>query len=102
MPNVERQEAQRLWEGLVVEFSSSGMSGPQWCAKRGYKLRQLRYWQHKLKTADALASGPQWLAVPAETLPTAPILTIQVAGARIDVGSDFNPLLLRAVVEALV
>lgn len=102
MTNAERQEARRLWEGLVVEFRSSEMSGPQWCAKRGYKLRQLRYWQHKLKTADASASGPQWLAVPAELVPTATSLTIQVAGARIDVGPDFNPELLHAVVRALV
>ena len=55
----EREAAHRLWERLVVEFRASGQSGPRWCADRGYKLRQLRYWQHKLKTTDAPASGPQ-------------------------------------------
>ena len=102
MMKEEREAAHRLWERLVVEFRASGQSGPRWCADRGYKLRQLRYWQHKLKTADASASGPQWLAVPAELVPTATSLTIQVAGARIDVGPDFNPELLHAVVRALV
>lgn len=57
MTKVEQEESRRLWEARVADFRASGLSGPQWCAAHGFKLRQLRYWQHKLKTPDASASG---------------------------------------------
>ncbi len=98
--NQERDELRRLWAGLVEEFRASGLSGPKWCARRGYKVRQLHYWLHKFQTTDAVASEPAWLTVPLATDTVAEeTLVVRVGHVMIDVRPGFNPDLLRAVVR---
>jgi hypothetical protein len=99
--NQERDALRRLWAGLVEEFRASGLSGPKWCAQRGYKVRQLHYWLHKFPATDAVASEPAWLAVPmaTDTMGAEESLVVRVGPVIIDVRPGFNPDLLRAVVR---
>ncbi len=102
MTQAELDIVRKQWEARVADFRASGLSGAQWCRDHGLPPRQLHYWLQKFRITDASASDATWLAVPVHPLPVVSEITIQVAGARIDVGPDFDPDLLRAVVRALV
>lgn len=101
MTKSEREAAQHQWEGLVADFRASGLSGPRWCAQKGFKLRQLRYWVGKFRAADPHGSATTWVAVtpPVAIAPSGLTIRIGVAEMRVDPGCD--PALLEAVIRAL-
>ena len=101
MTKIEREAAQRQWEGLVANFRASGLSGPQWCEQRGWKLRQLRYWVAKFKRTHRVGSDPTWVALTDPVVASGAGLTIRIGAAEMIVEAGFDPALLQAVVRTL-
>lgn len=119
-----------LWRQRFEEASASGMSTKAWCLAHGFSVHQYYYWKRRFQELDAIAcvetlsndpsarthsicnsapigsqsTKPGWVRVaPSKTVssPAARNLTIRISGAEIEVGLDFDPSLLRAVVAAL-
>ncbi len=95
-----------VWRRLLDNFTPGEMTVREWCDREGVSLHQYYYWRRKLAAANTGKSqNGQWLAVkvldPTPNPPTPSKLTVQIAGAAIDLQPGFDPALLRAVVEAL-
>jgi hypothetical protein len=105
-----------LWRKLLSSIAPGEMTVRQWCDRQGVSLHQYYYWRRRIaavadeKTAEAKPSSRNarvqpWLAVevvePMAAPATSEKLTLQIAGAAIDLQPGFDPSLLRAVVRAL-
>ena len=102
MMTQQTAELADMWRLRVQEFRASGLSGPQWCAPRGFKVRQLHYWNRKFRAADAEAPVAEWITVPPTAASAdADALQVTVGQAVITVPSGFSPALLQSVVRAL-
>lgn len=103
MTQRERDLLQQQWEPRVQAFRASGLSGPQWCAQSGFKLRQLHYWNRKLRPSDADASETTWVALSTSTPPVSghETLLVTVGAATVAVPLGFNTTLLQTLVRAL-
>jgi hypothetical protein len=89
MTTPESATLQQVWSARVQEFRASGLSGPQWCQPRGLKVKQLHYWNRKVRTADASASDTTWIAVNTPSAPDA-VLMVSVGLATIAVRPGFD------------
>ena len=99
MSKTSREANRAAWAEKVAEFNRSGLSVPKWCAARGVKDHQLRYWLKKLGTPAPAQTDVQWL--PLEYYEPEPALTVKMGPAVIEVRDGFDPRLLIAVVRTL-
>jgi hypothetical protein len=99
-------ENREVWRKRIDDLARSGLTVAKWCELNGTTPRQYGYWRKKLGSAAKQRTAPaKWVAVaiaePAPS-PTSPSgLTVRIAGAEIPLQPGFDPVLLRAVVEAL-
>lgn len=100
----ERAGLAEVWKTRVQEFRASGLSGPEWCARQGLKVKQLHYWKRKFQTPDADASDTTWVVMD-EAGTTAnrsgAAMLVTVGPATIAVPPGFDPQLLQHLVRAL-
>jgi hypothetical protein len=113
-----KHRSAQSWADHILACDSGEVSVTQYCLLHGLPRRGFTRWRRRLElaghsepaaTLTPLSDG-RWLrvesdlhevlAVPKSAGERAP-LTIRIAGAQIDVCSDFDPVLLRAVVLAL-
>ncbi len=103
-----------LWSERLAECRRSGLTAVEYCRRNSIHIKSYYYWKLRLAASDATipageltlsgAAPTAWLCIePSSSASPCPraSLTIRVSGAEIEVGTDFNPGLLRAVVEAL-
>jgi len=101
-----------LWRERMSACKSSGLSVTEYCRQNGLRARGYYYWKLRLAKTDDCTSAPTsssdpnstWLCVETETVQPASqrqSLTVKICGAEIEVGPDFNAVLLRSVVHAL-
>jgi len=101
-----------MWRGRMAACEASGLPVTEYCRQNGVQKSGYYYWKRRLARRDnnvavlvpANTPTADWLCLE----PNAPVvvcrqqtLTIKVCGAQIEVGADFNPALLRSVVQAL-
>ena len=110
----------RFWQQQLSACSQSGLTAADFCRQNNLPRKSFYYWRRRLACSAAsscnslVAAGSgavnesseaqSWLLVEATDLPTRcrrSSLTVQVSCAQIEVGDDFSPALLRAVVLAL-
>lgn len=92
-----------IWRERLDDCVRSGLSVKAWCASYGIPIQQYYYWRSRI---NQNAGTDLWLAVdvlePAQQRPAATGgLSIRIADALIEVQPNFDPDLLRAVVQAL-
>ena len=99
----ERTGLAEIWKTRVQEFRASGLSGPEWSARQGLKVKQLHYWNRKFRATDAEASDTTWVVM--EQARTSEgseaALLVTVGPATITVRPGFDPALLQHLVRAL-
>jgi hypothetical protein len=100
-----REALAQEWRDRLEDFAQSEMTVQQWCDFNALPVHQYHYWRRRLAAPKTEHSHhPTWMAlsvVETQPLPTAPGLTLRIAGAEIEVTPGFDPSLLRAVVGAL-
>jgi len=96
------------WVNRVREWQASGRTAPDYARGRGFAPSTLVWWSSRLRSGalgDAVASTTSGSTVRMARVvrvpPSAGTLRVTVGGAGIEVGSGFDPALLREVVEAL-
>jgi len=106
-----------VWAQRVADQRASGLSAAAWCREHGINQPSLHYWHKQLPQAaeDATVCGPQWLAVAMDKLTGAQDrdfdiatwgapangLTLRIGHVSIDIAPDFDPHLLRNVLDVL-
>jgi len=111
MLNVSKVE---LWRDHHASCARSGLTVREYCERNSLCTKSYYYWKRRLACTAAVGApaepgdlaGPSssWLRLkPVSCLPVdrSQSLTVKISGAEIEVGPDFNPALLRCVVEAL-
>lgn len=102
----DREILAQQWRERLDDFAASQRSVPDWCDFNRVTPDRYDYWRRRwAHTKEPQPQKPCFMAVdlvdtPAVAAAPRP-LTLQIAGARIEVSEDFNPALLRAVVAAL-
>jgi transposase-like protein len=102
-------DLEALWRDRFLSVEQSGTSAKQWCNDNGISASLFYYWKHQLTRVriDNGISEVDWLpAVINEPNITnvkanQDTTTLSIAGATIEIGSGFNPSLLRHIVPAL-
>lgn len=113
-------ERTKLWQRRVEDFMTGGLTVEAWCKANGVGKSTLYKWKKKLAgvISPEPASAPaqtqtKWLqVVPANVLalPARPEAThkrgssslqIKIAGMIVEVHRDFDPLLLKQVIEVV-
>jgi hypothetical protein len=100
-----REALAQEWRDRLEDFALSEMTVQQWCDFNAIPVHQYYYWRRRLANPKTDHNPPPtWMALsvlePAP-LPTAPALTLRIAGAEIQITPGFDSQLLRAVVGAL-
>jgi hypothetical protein len=98
------QDRRDLWRARIAAAAAHSRSARAWCFENGVRPRQLYYWRSHLKELSCDPQECEWLPVQVTDPPAAPAsdcITLKIAGAEIDLRCDFNPSLLRLVVNAL-
>jgi hypothetical protein len=110
-----------LWRRLLRSFVPGELTVRQWCEQQGVTEHQYFYWRRRVaaaadeETAEGGTSSPHtqvqpWLAVavvePAPAPTASGVRNVRITleaypGAAIELQPDFDPVLLRAVVQAL-
>ena len=112
MSGAEARSRERLWRGRVKAWEASGQSAPRFAAEKGFSPSSLLYWRRRLRetaparTAKSRSSGPSLVqVVPRGTVPAPSGLgtgiVVEVGGASIRIGRQFDAGLLNEVVKAL-
>jgi hypothetical protein len=100
-----REALAQEWRDRLEDFAHSEMTVQQWCDFNALPVHQYYYWRRRLATPKTDHNAlPTWMAlsvIEPAPLPTAPALTLHIAGAEIQITPGFDPSLLRAVVGAL-
>jgi len=101
-----REELAQEWRERLDDFAQANATVADWCYYNHVSVPQYYYWKRRLAdNPPQAAQKPGFL--PVEVVETAPIptaatgVTVRIAGAAIEVTTDFNPATLRAVVVAL-
>jgi hypothetical protein len=114
MSNPELLES---WRERLLDFSQSEMTVQAWCDFSRVSLHQYYYWRRRIASIDARnhTTGPsadqrQFSSSPVSNRSFVPVsilsessgsITVQIAGASIELQAGFDPALLRSVVFAL-
>lgn len=94
-----REEQKALWQRRLAEQTASGLSAWAWCAREGLSYAGLLRWRKRL--GERGRQAPLTLVRLDEGTQSGRGLTLQVGAVRIDVGRDFDAVLLRRVVDVL-
>jgi len=106
---MSRQTLQKLWRKRLDDCAGSGRTVVDWCHYNKIGVHQFYYWKRRL-ASQSPPPAPHPTLIPLGILdppPTPPLpaetasLTLRIAGVAIQVNHGFDPLLLRAVVDAL-
>jgi hypothetical protein len=103
------KETEAKWSERVREWRASGQTAERFAEGRGFKGSTLRFWASSLRRVgqpEAVTVSP-----PAVTMArvvrrttrtsTEASIVVQVGAARVSVQPDFDPTLLRKVIEAI-
>jgi hypothetical protein len=109
----------RFWQEQLSACRESDLTVADFCRLNNLPRKSYYYWKRRLACSPATpcelavprsstgGESPEaqgWLFIEAAALPTPcrrSTLTIRVSGAEIEVDDDFDPTLLRSVVQAL-
>lgn len=98
-----------MWIKRVAAWRASGQTAAEYCERHGLGLSALRYWaQRARREAGATAAAPPVRLARvvrtrpiAELAPVAPVVVIEVGGARVSVARGFDRATLATVLEVL-
>jgi hypothetical protein len=96
-------ERRSFWQEHLAQWHASGMTQVAYCRQQGLKLAQFGYWKKRLLTARAPDTAPtagDFIAVQM-TSAGAPLAVVLNARLRVEVYPGFDPVTLRAVIQAL-
>jgi hypothetical protein len=93
-----RQRSEDEQRREVEGWRASGQSGEAYAKARGYSHSSLTNWAAKFRR---IADGRELQMVRLEVERRPVNMVVEVGGARIVVGTGFDPALLRSVVAAL-
>lgn len=120
---MSQRQVFELWRVRVRACQESDLKVTDFCKQLGISVKSYYYWKLRIdKHPFALEEGPQdiaptdisaisapidvpqWVKYSPEataTSSTAKHLTVRVSGVEIDVPSDFNPTLLRSIIQTI-
>jgi hypothetical protein len=99
-----RMADQSKWATVVAEWRASGESALEYCRKRELSVHSLRYWSHRLNAASRSEQpgGLRLARVVREgTASSMSEIVLERSGVRVTVGTGFDRVTLRAVLEVL-
>jgi hypothetical protein len=96
-------ERRSFWQEHFTQWRASGMSQVAYCRQQGLRLAQFGYWKKRLLTAQAPATMPAATGFIAVHMASAgATLTVVLNDPlRVEVQPGFDPVTLRAVIQAL-
>jgi hypothetical protein len=96
-------ERRTFWREHLAQWHASGMTQVAYCRQHGLTLAQFGYWKKRLLTSrapDVAPTAADFIAVQM-TSAGAPLAVVLNARLRVEVQPGFDPVTLRAVVQAL-
>jgi hypothetical protein len=102
-----KEQRRHEWTVRIADYKASGLTMSAWCTTQHFSLHKLKYWIRQLKddSPSAVTTSPaRWvpLSVTDQSLAiSASSLVVRVGQASIELRADFDPHLLRKIVQAL-
>ena len=99
----DRSAKRQFWQQHIEEWRGSGISQAAYCRHHDLKPHQFTYWKNRLSESDA---GVSFVQLPvANTLPVVSgcvkVSLFTCNGYRIDIGTGFDPLMLKQLVQTV-
>ena len=100
-----RKERAAYWRGLVAEQADSGLSAPAFCQEHQINLPQFYRWRRRFRTKQPTSASAGFVELVAcsqhGNYPGSGIRICLSDGLSIEVERGFDPVTLRAVIEAI-
>jgi hypothetical protein len=100
-----------IWRDRLAACRENELSVSEYCQQYGLATRRFYYWKLRIAKLDEglavkdkpIAPSDKWLCIEPEpaVAPHRDFVVVKIAGAEIEIGTGFNPTLLRSVVKAL-
>lgn len=101
----DRDKRHQDWTARVADYKASGLTMSAWSAANRCSKESLKYWLRKLKNSSPVPSPTATnllpLSVANPPVPNASPIIVRIGQASIELHADFNPHLLRKIVQAL-
>lgn len=97
------QERRSFWQDHLAQWHASGMTQVAYCRQHGLHRDQFGYWKKRLLAVRApatAATATGFIAVRMASA-SAPVTVVLNHHLRVEVHPGFDPVTLRAVVQAL-
>lgn len=95
-------ERRSFWQGHLVQWQASGLSQVAYCRQQGLKVAQFGYWKKRLLAGQPPDTASAAGFIPLQMASAGATLTIVLNNSlRVEVHPGFDPVTLRAVVQAL-
>lgn len=96
------QERRAFWQGHLVQWQASGLSQVTYCCQQGLKVAQFGYWKKRLLAGQTPDTAPAAGFIALQMASASATLTVVLNNSlRVEVHPGFDPVMLRAVVQAL-
>ena len=94
------------WRRRVEDWSGSGLSQAEYCRRSGIPLSTFQYWKRRLGSQiGADERSIVEVPIPATSQPVLsdpkPFMLHVASGCRIEVGGDFDPVILKKLIVTL-
>ena len=94
------QERRAFWQEHLAQWQASGMTQVAYCRQHGLHRDQFGYWKKRLLSARSPDAAPGFIAVQMASA-GATLAVVLNERLRVEVYPGFDPVTLRAVVQAL-
>ena len=94
------QERRAFWQEHLVQWQASGMTQVAYCRQHGLNRDQFGYWKKRLLSARLPDAAPGFIAVQMASA-GATLTVVLNERLRVEVYPGFDPVTLRAVIQAL-
>jgi len=100
---MSKNERRTQWRAVVAEQVESGLSASAFCRERRIKISLFYRWRRRLRSAEDKSRSSGFLELARDTAPlTGSGIRIHLGnGLSIELERVFDPLSLRAAIEAL-
>ncbi len=99
-----REERLTYWQGIINEYTDSGLGGAAFCREHGINPGRFYHWRRRLTDSNHCneSGGGFFELIPCASPNNRATIHVQLPnGIAIEVGGGFDPVTLRAVIETV-